>query len=243
MSAFPFNLRRDLRRALADCMRRHLRKGDVVYDVGCGTKPFASALASLEVAYVGIDMDNGFYGPGAVDIMGVADALPVRDGVADAVLSSQVIEHLPDPEEALREAHRVLKPGGFLFISFPLLFPLHAAPYDFFRYTEHGFAAMCARRGFAIVEVHEMGGYWYMLSVFGDRYANTFDRSIVKRLRLVPILSFPAHALLWVLHTLEGAAYAAVGKNVRGARRTWAVNYVYVARRLPTPSSRTTTRT
>ncbi|MCI0452407.1 MAG: class I SAM-dependent methyltransferase [Candidatus Latescibacteria bacterium] len=233
MTTFPINLRRDVRRVLEDCMRRHLRKGDVVYDVGCGTKPFVRPLASLEVAYVGIDIDNGFYGEDAVDIMGVADALPLRAGVADAVLSSQVIEHLSDPEEALREAHRVLKPGGLLFISFPLLFPLHAAPYDFFRYTEHGFAAMCRRHGFEIVEAHEMGGFWYMLSVFGDRYANTFDRWIAKRLRIVPILSLPARALLWALHGLEGAVYATVGKDARGSRRTWALNYVYVARRLP----------
>ncbi|HXV14419.1 MAG TPA: class I SAM-dependent methyltransferase [Candidatus Krumholzibacteria bacterium] len=236
MNAFPLNLRRDVRHSLAECMRRHLRTGDVVYDVGCGTKPFAPALASLGVVHVGVDMDNGFYGEDAVDIIGVADALPLRAGVADAVLSSQVIEHLPDPEVAMREAHRVLKPGGLLFISFPLLFPLHAAPYDFFRYTEHGFQAMCRRGGFEIVEVHEMGGFWYMLSVFGDRYANTLDRSIVKRLRLVPVLSFPARLAWWALHNLEGAAYAAVGKNVRGARRTWAVNYVYVARRSPAAS-------
>ena len=104
MNLLPFNLRRDVRRTLEDCMGRHLRASDTVCDVGCGTKPFGRFLARVAGAHVGIDMDGGFYGEEAVDIIGVADRLPVRDGVADAVLSSQVIEHLPDPEEALREA-------------------------------------------------------------------------------------------------------------------------------------------
>jgi SAM-dependent methyltransferase len=177
-------------------------------------------------------MEGGFYGESAVDIIGIADAIPVRDAVADAVLSSQVIEHLPDPEEALREARRILKPGGLLFISFPLLFPLHASPYDFFRYTEHGFEAMCRRHGFEVLERHHMGGFWYMVSIFSERYFNAFNRSILKRLHLVTLLSLPWHWLCWTLHRGEGIVYALIGKDVDNSRRGWAVNYVYVARRV-----------
>jgi len=41
-----------------------------------------------------------------------------------------------------------------MFISFPFLYPLHVAPHDFFRYTSHGFEALCRRHGFEIVEEH-----------------------------------------------------------------------------------------
>lgn len=231
MNVLPFNLRRDVRRRLEDCMRRRLRKSDAVYDVGCGTKPFAGFLSGIAGSHVGIDMAGGFYGESAVDIIGVADSIPVRNGVADAVLSSQVIEHLPDPEEALGEARRILKPGGLLFISFPMLFPLHAAPYDFFRYTEHGFEAMCRRHGFEVLERHDQGGFWYMVSIFSERYFNAFNRSLLKRLHLVTLLSLPLHWLCWALHRAEGVAYALAGKDVAKSRRGWALNYVYVARR------------
>jgi len=230
MSLLPFNLRRDVRNRLVDCMRRFLRSTDTVYDVGCGTKPFADVLSETTLAHVGIDMDGGFYGEESVDIIGVAHALPVREAVADAVLSSQVIEHLPDPEAALREARRILKPRGLLFISFPMLFPLHAAPHDFFRYTRHGFPAMCSRLGFEIVEEHDIGGFWYMASVFSERYFSALNRSILRRLRIITILTLPLHWLFWALHKGEAGVYSLIGKDVHHSQRSWAVNYVYVAR-------------
>lgn len=231
MNLRPFNLRRDVRRLLEECMRRHLRRDDRVYDVGCGTKPFSAFLSGVCLTHVGIDLDNGFYGNDAVDIIGVADALPVAAGTGDAVLSSQVIEHLPDTEMAMREAGRVLKPGGLLFISFPMTFPLHAAPWDFFRFTRYGFESLCARHGFEVIERHEIGGFWYMASVFSERYFNPLDRSVLKRLHVVDLATLPLHWLFRVLHAAEGGAYALAGKKVGGARRTWTVNYVYVARR------------
>jgi SAM-dependent methyltransferase len=231
VNVLPFNLRRDVRRTLEDCMGRLLQASDTIYDVGCGAKPFQHFLARVARAHVGIDMDDGFYGSGAVDIIGVADRLPVRDGVADAVLSSQVIEHLPDPDEALREARRILKPNGLLFISFPLLFPLHAAPYDFFRYTEHGFEAMCKRHGFEVVERHVMGGFWYAAAILSECYLSPLNRPVLRRLHIGTLVSLPLHGVFWLLHKAEAGTYALIGKDVANLRRGWAVNYVYVARR------------
>ena len=233
MSMLPFNARRDVRTRLEDCVRRHARPTDRLYDVGCGTKPFAAAFAGVVGAHIGIDVDDGFYGNDAVDIIGVADSLPVADATADAVISSQVIEHLRAPEVAMREAHRVLRPGGLLFISFPLVFPLHAAPHDFFRYTRDGFAAMCARHGFEIIEQYEMAGFWYMASVFLDRYLTPVNRSFLKRLHLVDLAALPLHWSFWLLHRAEGAVYALIGKNVARSRDAWTLNYVFVARRRP----------
>lgn len=46
-------------------------------------------------------------------------ALPLADNVADLVILVEVIEHLTDPAGVLREIHRVLKPGGVLFLTTP----------------------------------------------------------------------------------------------------------------------------
>lgn len=231
MNLRPINLRRDVRAILGDCARRHLTRGARVYDVGCGSKPLGPALSQLSCLHVGIDMDHGFYGNEAVDIIGVADALPVAGASGDALLSSQVIEHLADPERAMAEAGRVLKPGGLLFISFPLVYPLHAAPHDYFRYSRYGFEAMCRRHGFEIVETHEMAGFWYMTSIFTERYAGVFDRSFARRLRLVAIALYPAQCLFRLLHGAETVAFRLLGKNAGNSRQAWTVNYVFVARR------------
>ena len=172
----PFDLRRDVRAQLRDCLRRFLKPSDLVCDVGCGSGPFSVHLSSIARSYIGIDTSDSFYDTDTVDIIGTANAVPMKDGVSDAVLSSQVIEHLPDPDLALRESARILKNGGLLFISFPFMYPLHVAPRDFFRYTSHGFEVLCRRHGFEIVEEHRLGGFWYLSSVFCELYFGSFGR-------------------------------------------------------------------
>ena len=63
------------------------------------------------------------------------DDIPVDDGHFDRVICNQVLEHVPEPEKAVAELYRVLKPGGRIFLSAPLFFAEHQKPYDFFRYT------------------------------------------------------------------------------------------------------------
>jgi SAM-dependent methyltransferase len=57
--------------------------------------------------------------PTAVNIVAFGDDLPFKDNTLDYVLTSHVIEHFFDPVKALREWHRVIKPGGYIFIIAP----------------------------------------------------------------------------------------------------------------------------
>jgi len=230
---YPFNLKRAVRRRLTDCMSRFLKSGDTLCDVGCGTKPFNSFLTKIGVRYLGLDTDNSFYGMDNVDIVATADVLPLADGITDAILSSQVIEHLPDPENAMRETNRVLKPGGLLFISFPMFYPIHAAPFDFFRYSDSGFEALCSRTGFELLEKHEMSGFWFAASIFTDHQLNAFNRSFIGKFEIVKILALPLHWLFWLIHSTESLVHALLGKSVANTRKAWTTNYVYVARKTP----------
>jgi acetyltransferase-like isoleucine patch superfamily enzyme/SAM-dependent methyltransferase len=54
-----------------------------------------------------------------VDIVAPGDDLPLEDSSVDFVISSHVIEHFPDPIKALKEWHRVVRPGGYLYIIAP----------------------------------------------------------------------------------------------------------------------------
>jgi SAM-dependent methyltransferase len=57
--------------------------------------------------------------PAVVNIVALGDNLPFKDNSLDYVLSSHVIEHFFDPVKAIREWHRVIKPGGYIFIIAP----------------------------------------------------------------------------------------------------------------------------
>jgi SAM-dependent methyltransferase len=98
-----------------------------VLDVGCstgyGTAGVAVARPSSRV--VGIESDPNHLAeawarfPWLTILDGDATALPIADDSADAVLLLDVVEHIAEPERALAEAHRVLRPGGVLILSVP----------------------------------------------------------------------------------------------------------------------------
>jgi len=91
-------------------------------------------------------------------------SIPVENDRFDAVFCTQVLEHLPDPLEVLRELRRVLKPGGLLYASAPLFYEEHEQPYDFFRYTRDGLRSILERAGFDLRELNNLEGYCGTLS-------------------------------------------------------------------------------
>ena len=91
------------------------------------------------------------------DIFGDGQMLPLFDCCMDTVLLLDVLEHIPDPEKALSEIFRVLKPGGTLHMTAPFLYPIHDAPYDYHRWTLHGLKLAAEKLGFLSSDVNGPG--------------------------------------------------------------------------------------
>lgn len=228
----PFNLRRDTRRLIQDCLNRYLEIEHTLLDIGCGTKPFTEFLKGRVAAHIGVDQKNGFYGEENVDLVGTAYEVPVETGYADAILSSQVIEHIEEPDKAFREFNRVLKQGGTLIVSFPLIHPIHAEPHDFFRYTEYGFRELCRRCGFQVLEVHKLMGFWHMAGVLIGKYLSPLRKSMVNKIHLVDLFVLLVQLGFYAMHALEGGLIRAMGKQPESFRNRWVLNYVVVARKV-----------
>ena len=89
-------------------------------------------------------------------IYGDAHCLPLSSNSVDCVLCCEVLEHIKDPRQCCNEIWRVLKPGGAAFISVPFLFPIHADPDDYQRFTPSGLKILTS--DFVSVKIIPMGG-------------------------------------------------------------------------------------
>ena len=98
--------------------------GRTVLDVGGGPGYFADAFRGAGATYVSVEADLGELSarsePGPGSVLGSALALPLTDCAVDVCYSSNVLEHVADPERMLAEMVRVTKPGGLVFCSYTL---------------------------------------------------------------------------------------------------------------------------
>lgn len=78
-----------------------------------------------------------------VDVVGTVLDLPFEDNAFDVILSQAVLEHVPDPQKAVDEMARVLKPGGTLFIEAAYMQPGHLWPHHYFNICPNGLAYLC----------------------------------------------------------------------------------------------------
>ena len=120
----PYDLRRRLEIVFAELLGHGDLGGLSVLDVGCGSGWFSreavrrgARVTSLDIALRLLHETRRKVETGRVN--GDACALPFADGSFDLVISSECIEHTLDPRLALREIHRVTRPGGRLLVTVP----------------------------------------------------------------------------------------------------------------------------
>lgn len=111
-----------------------LPAGALVVETGCGGGQMRAWAAARGLRYLGTDVattrvHDWLQAHGGPDVLADAHALPLRDGVADAVYAAAVWEHLACPAAAAQEAARILKPGGWCLGSMSFLEPWHDESY------------------------------------------------------------------------------------------------------------------
>lgn len=135
---------------------RNLMKGKVL-DVGGkktnksgGFIPHTERVLSWR--YVNIDKKTN------PDYLVDAASVPIKDNTIDCILLCETLEHVSDPAGVLREAYRLLKHDGVIIITMPFMFPAHAEPYDFQRWTDNKMDLELSEAGFSDVRIEPMGG-------------------------------------------------------------------------------------
>lgn len=150
---------------------RDLPAGYRILDAGAGelrNKPLCSHLNYVSQdfgQYKGVGdgkgLQTGVWDTSCVDLVCDITAIPVPDQSFDAVLCSEVLEHLPDPTRALDEFSRLIRPGGKLILTAPFASLVHFAPYHYCTgFSRYWYEYHLPQRKFAI-EYLSPNGDWF----------------------------------------------------------------------------------
>jgi len=133
-------------------------------DAGAGDPAYQVRDPRLRFVSVDLCVGQDDWDYSAIDVSADLCALPFAAGVFDAVLCTQTLEHVSEPEAVLKELRRCLKPGGKLFLTAPQEWYLHQPPHDYFRYTKYGLAHLLEKAGFKVISTEPHGGYFLLMS-------------------------------------------------------------------------------
>ena len=180
-------------RRFAQWAAQDLPPGGLLLDAGAGEcmhKPFFGHLR-----YIGLDFAKGApkWDYSRLDIIGDLLLLPIASNSCDAALCTEVLEHVAQPFDFVKELFRVLKPGGRLYLSAPQSGRLHQPPHDYFRYTCFGLRKLFSEAGFQIDFIKPEGGYFWYLSnrvSFLHRHLFSRDRRLLYRILFAPLEPF-----------------------------------------------------
>ena len=166
-------------------------------DFGCGSKPYKS-LFTHATEYIGLDYEGEGHShrDEQVDVFYDGRHIPFPDASFDAVFSSEVMEHIFNPEIILPEINRVMKKGARILITCPFAWPEHEVPVDYARYTRFALQHLLEKNGFTILEIDKSGDFsmaiYQMKMVFFSEHVipavPLFGKSKFFRVSIAPAL-------------------------------------------------------
>ena len=132
----------DLRLAL----QAHATEARVdILDFGAGSSPYRSLFPNANYRRADFPIGDG---AGLDYVLNESLTVAAPDNSFDVVISTQVLEHVVEPEKYLRECLRLLRPGGKLVLTTHGIFADHPCPFDLHRWTADGLSAICEKSGF-----------------------------------------------------------------------------------------------
>jgi SAM-dependent methyltransferase len=225
-----------------DFQKLLLKPGDRVLDAGCGAgRHLCEAFRIKGVDVVGIDLnwedlcktattlylmhcqDGGDHRRCLISRADVA-RLPFKDGAFDAVICSEVLEHIPDSRNAVRELVRVLRPGGELVVSVPRYLPericwalseaYHNEPGGHIRiYKRKELQALLEAAGVTCREIRYKHGlhapYWWLKCLVGHKNEHSRPVNLYKKFLEWDIIQRPP-----LTRTLEKILNPFIAKSI-----------------------------
>lgn len=181
-----------------------LAKGSKLLDAGCGSQRYRSFCDDVQYfaqdfgAYVNDDKkilsgqtvggDTG-YAYGKLDYVGNIWQIEEEDGTFDAILCTEVLEHIPYPNETIKEFHRLLVDGGRLILTAPTNCLRHMDPYFFYSgFSDRYYQKLLTQAGFANYTITAVGDYYAWFA--SELWRHISYKGWLRSIHLVPAFAY-----------------------------------------------------
>lgn len=202
------NLHNVLVRGIADkAIIRYAKEylyGNLI-DIGCGVKPYQKKLEDVVKNHIGVDHKDSLHDLSNADMIGSAYKIPTKNETFDSALCTAVLEHLEEPELALKECNRVLKTGGIAVYSIPFIWHIHEEPRDFYRYSKYGIEYLFSKAGFKIIQLEALSGFWITFGQLFVYYIHRFNRGPLRWFRIITIIGLIIQGIVYLLDKIDKA--------------------------------------
>jgi len=134
-------------------------EGKLILDAGAGPCPYKKLFNKSIYESTDYNNHNNIH-----TFQSSLEEIPIEDARYDAILCSEVLEHVKSPQKAVAEFNRILKPTGKLYITVPLQARFHSAPYHYFNFTESGLRLILEEEGFQNIKIKPNGGMFHFIA-------------------------------------------------------------------------------
>lgn len=189
--------RKGLRRHIGD-LAHHI--SGVTLDVGAGTQPYRELFTVSDYVSLEYDTPENRRHKRA-DFFYDGETFPFPANHFDSVVLFEVLEHVFNPDRFLSEIHRVLKPGGKVLMTVPMIWDEHEQPYDYARYSSFGIAHLLSQHSLVVEvqlkSVNDISVIFQLLN--GYVYKKAIGAGTLGNLVIVLLLTAPVNLMGTVL--------------------------------------------
>jgi ubiquinone/menaquinone biosynthesis C-methylase UbiE len=168
-----------------EAQAEQLPSGSRVLDVGAGTCRFRHLFSHCDYKthdFAKVEKKAMGAEYGQLDYISDILEIPVGAGSFDAILCTQVLEHVPEPIRVINEFARILQTGGVLLLTSPQRSGLHLDPYHFYGgYTIYWYKKFLPEAGFDIVSIEPNGGFFKHFGEAGQQFVGNLFPNEGKR--------------------------------------------------------------
>jgi 2-polyprenyl-3-methyl-5-hydroxy-6-metoxy-1,4-benzoquinol methylase len=190
---------------------KKIPSGLTILDAGAGERQFKKFCSHLNYIaqdfgkYEGtgeIGLQTGSWNNKNLDIVSDITCIPLQNHSLDAIMCTEVLEHVPDPIAAIKEFNRLIKPSGYLLLTAPFVSLTHFAPYHFATGLSRFFyEKYLPENDFIIEELILNGNYFEFLAQETRRIKSVAAKYTGERLNIFQKAII--HLNLWILQNLS----------------------------------------